>query len=62
LRSFKGVAIDPDDPPSFEPQATYLKRIGLLLPGESKRLTKGDWESEAIEEPLPTTGTLSGLL
>jgi hypothetical protein len=46
--TFKGVAIDPDDPPLFESEATYLKRHGLLLPGEAKRLTKANWEPEAI--------------
>jgi hypothetical protein len=48
LRPFKGVAIDPDDPPTFEPQATYLKRLGLFLAGEERRLKKGDWEAERI--------------
>ena len=28
---FKGVAIDPNDPPTFESQAAFLKRHGLLL-------------------------------
>src|SRR5579871_2917646 len=35
----KGVALDPDDPPLFESQASYLDRHGLFLPGERKRLT-----------------------
>jgi hypothetical protein len=43
--SFKGVAIDPNDPPTFESQATYLKRLGLLLAGEERR---SDFEPEAI--------------
>jgi|ERR1700733_11605219 len=46
--SFKGVAIDPNDPPTFEPQATYLKRHGLFLAGEERRLKKSDFESEAM--------------
>jgi hypothetical protein len=48
LRLFKGVAIDADDPPAFESQATYLKRHGLFLAGEEKRLRKADWEAESV--------------
>ena len=47
--SFKGVAIDPDDPPKYESQATYLDRHALFLPGEKKRLKKADWEADEIE-------------
>jgi hypothetical protein len=43
--SFKGVAIDPNDPPTFEPQAAYLKRHGLFLAGEERR---SDFEPETI--------------
>jgi hypothetical protein len=43
---FKGVAIDADDPPMFESQAAYLKRHGLLLAGEERRLKKADWKAE----------------
>jgi hypothetical protein len=46
---FKGVAIDSDDPPTFEAQAAYLKRLGLFLAGEERRLKKSDFESEAIQ-------------
>jgi hypothetical protein len=46
--TFKGVAIDPDDPPMFESQATYLDRHGLFLPGEKKRLKQADWEDESM--------------
>jgi hypothetical protein len=45
---FNGVAINPDDPPVFESQATYLKRHGLFLAGEERRLKKADWEAEAV--------------
>jgi hypothetical protein len=45
---FKGVAIDPDDPPMFESQATYLDRHGLFLPGEKKRLKAKDFEPESM--------------
>jgi hypothetical protein len=47
LRAFKGVAIDPDDPPTFESVPTFLKRHKLFLPGEERRLRKADWEAEA---------------
>jgi hypothetical protein len=42
------VPIDPRDPPRFEAQATFLQRLGLLLPGEGKRLTEADFEPECI--------------
>jgi hypothetical protein len=46
--AFKGVAIDPNDPPRFESQAAYLKRLGLFLAGEERRLRKADWEPERV--------------
>ena len=45
---FAGVPIDPEDPPLYESQGTYLKRLGLLLPGERKRLSPDDFEPEFI--------------
>jgi hypothetical protein len=45
---FKGMAIDPDDPPTFESQAAFLKRHGLFLTGEERRLKKSDFEPEAV--------------
>lgn len=39
---------DPSDPPRFESQAAYLRRIGLLLPGEARRLKPADYEPETI--------------
>ncbi len=45
---FKGKAIDPNDPPIFESQAAYLKRLGLLTPAEQKRLTKKDYAPEIL--------------
>ncbi len=45
---FAGVAIDPDDPPRYESEATYLQRLDLLLPGELDRLTAADFEPETI--------------
>jgi hypothetical protein len=43
-----GTPIDPANPPIYESEATYLKRLGLLLPGEGKRLTEADFEPECI--------------
>jgi hypothetical protein len=48
LGTFNGVAIDPNDPPVYESQTGYLERHGLLLSGERKRLTKEDFEPEAL--------------
>jgi hypothetical protein len=45
---FKGVAIDPNDPPKFESQAAYLLRHGLFLTGEERRLKKADFEPEQV--------------
>jgi hypothetical protein len=41
--------VDPDDPPTFEAEAEYLQRLGLLLPGEAERLDAADFEPEPIE-------------
>ena len=46
--AFKGVAIDHNDPPRFESQAAYLKRLGLFLSGEERQLKKTDFEAETI--------------
>jgi hypothetical protein len=35
---FTGVPIDPRDPPTFESEAAYLDRHGLLTPAEKKHL------------------------
>jgi len=37
---FKGVAIDPDDPPRYESEAVFLQRNGLLTLAEETYLTK----------------------
>jgi hypothetical protein len=37
---FEGIAIDPDDLPTFESEASYLQRHGLLTPEEKKYLAK----------------------
>ncbi len=34
----------PDDPPEFESEPTYLRRLGLLTAGEARRLTESDYE------------------
>ena len=49
LAVFAGVAIDADDPPMFESEASYLDRLGLFLPGEKKRLKKADWDPVTTE-------------
>ncbi|SDF15658.1 hypothetical protein SAMN05660686_00495 [Thalassobaculum litoreum DSM 18839] len=41
-------AIDPEDPPTFESQASYLHRLNLLLPGEADRLPADAFEPETI--------------
>lgn len=46
---FAGKPIDPSDPPAFEAQSTYIRRLGLLLPGELDRLSPADFEPEFIE-------------
>jgi hypothetical protein len=49
----KGTAYDPHDPPQFEAQATYLQRLGLLLPGERRRLRPENFEPEVLADPGP---------
>lgn len=41
-------AVDPDDLPTFEAEATYLDRLGLLTAAERRRLTADDFEPEAL--------------
>jgi hypothetical protein len=50
-----GVPVDPAFPPLYESEAAYLKRLGLLLPGEARHLRQADFEPEAltIEEKAP---------
>lgn len=38
------VCLDPADPPRFESEAAYLRRHGLLLPSEVRRLKPSDFE------------------
>ena len=51
-KPFAGVAIDPANPPMFESEAAYLDRLGLLLPGEHRRLTNADFEPQPILDIL----------
>jgi hypothetical protein len=44
----RAMPTGPNDPPTFELQAAYLKRLGLLLPGEEKRL-QADLDAGAIK-------------
>ncbi len=46
---FDGIAGDPADPPRFESEASYLRRLGLFLRGELERLTEDAFEPETIE-------------
>lgn len=46
--AFTGVAIDTENPPSFESQAAFLRRHKLFLPSEAKRLSKDDFDPEVI--------------
>jgi hypothetical protein len=49
---FAGRAIDPESPPTFESQASYLKRHGLLEPGEEKRLRPAAFAPEVVLVPV----------
>jgi hypothetical protein len=40
--------IDPANPPAYESEAAYLRRLGLLLKGERKRLHATDYLPEKI--------------
>ena len=41
----------PDDPPVYESQAAALKRMGMLLPGECRRLTKAAYAPVRLAPP-----------
>lgn len=47
--NFAGKGVDPDDPPTFESQAAYLERHGLLTEAEKKRLKPSDFKPVKIE-------------
>ncbi len=42
-------SVDAKNPPLFESEAAYLKRLGLLFPGEARRIRKEDLDPA----PLP---------
>lgn len=44
----KFTAYDPNDPPTFESQATFLRRYNLFAEGEEKRLTDADFADEVV--------------
>jgi hypothetical protein len=44
-----GVAIDPADPPRYESEAAYLKRLDLLTPDERRRLRRADFDPVVVE-------------
>jgi hypothetical protein len=43
-----GVPLSDDDPPMFESEPRYLKRLGLLLPEERRRLKRSDFNPVVI--------------
>lgn len=49
-----GIAVDPNDPPTYEAQAEYLKRHGLLTRDEQRRLRAEDYLPEVVVIRLPT--------
>ena len=53
---FVGVAIDPNDPPRFESEASCLERHELLLPGERRRLTAEDFDPETVTDDADDDG------
>jgi hypothetical protein len=50
------AAICPTDPPRFESQAAYLRRLNLLLPGERRRLGADAFKPETIHQILNDPG------
>ena len=51
---FEGVALDLDDPPTFESQASYIKRHNLLTKPEEKRLKPADFQPESCLKYIKT--------
>jgi hypothetical protein len=45
---FKGLAIDPRDPPRYESEAAFLARYRLINAAERARLTDDDFKSEEV--------------
>ena len=42
------VDVDPDDPPLIESEASFLRRFGLFLPGEEKRVPADAYEPQLV--------------
>jgi hypothetical protein len=40
---------DPADPPQIESMAVFLRRLGLLVPGEERRIPKRAWKPETLK-------------
>jgi hypothetical protein len=55
-------AVDLNDPPVFESQASYLKRHGLLFPGEAEQLSEADFAPETLFDILDYGEDLNGPL
>jgi hypothetical protein len=51
---FSGIPLDPNDPPAYESQATYLDRLNLLTPAERRRVRKKDFKPELVSFASPT--------
>jgi hypothetical protein len=49
---FKEIAINPQNPPTYESQASFLDRYGLLLPGERRRIRDADFRPVKISDIL----------
>jgi len=49
---FKEIAINPQNPPTYESQASFLDRYGLLLPGERRRICDADFRPVKITDIL----------
>jgi hypothetical protein len=47
--SWIAATLDPADPPRFESEPAYLRRHGLLLPPERRRLTAADFQPVSLE-------------
>lgn len=45
----RGAGVDPADPPRYESQAAYLRRLGLFAPGEARRVPADAYAPERIE-------------
>jgi hypothetical protein len=43
-----GVVLSESDPPTYEAEASYLRRLGLLLPGELRRIPRDDFNPVVI--------------